>query len=319
MIATRSLPLIPIEHYHELNASYGEPFLFHLTNRGFFSEINNLLNAILYGLFHRRRLAVGEDHFRGLWWSDFFSTALPAERSGDRGRIPGAWQIHGVRTHAFQTLRRFVDERHTTGAPLALPDLGLEAPVFTLKQLLAQSFCTPIGHGGDDHQAAAIAAVLVANDLAHEPFAACHVRRGDKSEGYLRTFGKRVVEGEHTPMATYVERIGALAPELRTLFVLTDDHAVIEEAIRESAGHGLRVVYLCPPTRAGYSNRYFARTSREEKVEQLLEMLQEVWIASGSQLFLGGFKSNLGRFVVLTHRQPQLCHSIDAQRSWDPL
>jgi|LakMenE01Jun11ns_1017448.scaffolds.fasta_scaffold9688224_1 hypothetical protein len=60
--------------YHQINSSYGDPFVFCLTGRGFYSEVNNLINAVLFGIVKKRRLYVDESRFAygSLQWADFF-------------------------------------------------------------------------------------------------------------------------------------------------------------------------------------------------------------------------------------------------------
>lgn len=52
-----------IQRYRALNDSFGNPFVFALTDRGFFSEVNNLMDAMTYGLVLWRRLIVDQTAF----------------------------------------------------------------------------------------------------------------------------------------------------------------------------------------------------------------------------------------------------------------
>jgi hypothetical protein len=48
-------------------------------------------------------------------------------------------------------------------------------------------------------------------------------------------------------------------------------------------------------------------------------MVAEVEIACRSQLFVGGYQSNVSRYVALTHRCPRRCFSVNNQKRWHPL
>src|SRR6516164_421004 len=97
-----SLPS-PARRYFELNEGYGSPFVFHLSYRGFYSEVNNLLNAVIYGLGNRRRLIVDESEWCGGRWTDFYTVSLPDAPASVVSTVPEEWVINSVFHPHFNT------------------------------------------------------------------------------------------------------------------------------------------------------------------------------------------------------------------------
>ncbi len=324
------IPVFDIKRYLEINDRSEDPFIFTLTNRGFFSEVNNLLNAIAFGLITKRRLSVVQQRPRGINWSDFFDADLPLQKR--RGDVPvdPEWVITGVSSRHFHTIRGEICELWDRRNRLDIPSLGLrDMDIFQLLRILADSFCGRRQHrifGGPVRPArtfaGAIAEQLGALGLQAKEFAAIHVRRGDKIEGeqYIGASGKEVhrnPEGEMTPLSTYIDLMGQHAKEVRTIFVISDDYSAVEELRDLVPAQQVRT--LCPKNAAGYYNDRFYRMSRTKRIQSHEGLLAGVRIASQSALFLGPYKSNLSRFVANIHWDPTRCVSVDAQREWTPL
>jgi hypothetical protein len=152
--------------------------------------------------------------------------------------------------------------------------------------------------------------------LIGDPFAAFHVRRGDKTGGYV-VGTERVIEGESTPPSTYLRLLRRNAPDIRTVFVMTDDYRVVD---------GFRIAYpqydfvsTCLADARGYHQDAFAALNVHQKELAVEQLLVETSIAARSALFLGGFKSNVSRFVPLWHTNPEVCLSVDGMRRWSPV
>ena len=96
------------QRYAELNSKFGNPFIYSLTRRGLFSEVNNLLNAIAYGLITRRRLFIDESTFGGLRWTDVFNTSLPT--SEDFPHVSARWRMSSTLDPAFHTISNFIHQ-----------------------------------------------------------------------------------------------------------------------------------------------------------------------------------------------------------------
>jgi hypothetical protein len=324
------VPAFDIERYLEINDRSDNPFIFTLTNRGFFSEVNNLLNAIAFGLIIRRRLSVVQERSKGIKWSDFFDADLPRQKR--RGGVPidPEWVITGVFSRHFETIRGEITKLWERRDRLDIPSLGLrDVDIFQLRRMLAYAFCGQRQRrifGRSIRPARTFAGPVAeqwrALGLQTREFAAIHVRRGDKIEGedYIDASGKKVhgnPEGEMTPLSTYVDLIRQRAREVSTIFVMTDDYRAVEE-LRDLVPL-LQVRTLCSKNASGYRNNQFYQMARAQRIQSVESLLAEVRIASQSALFLGPYKSNLSRFVTNIHWDPTRCVSVDAQREWTPL
>jgi hypothetical protein len=314
-----------IQRYRAINANFDNPFVFTLTERGLFSEVNNLLNAIAFGLITRRRLLVDQTMFQGMSWSDFFDADLPGLASPLP--IDPEWIITGVQSRHFRTIRNKVFETWRRGKRFHPASYGLKPfDIFTLRRRLAQIFCVrrigpdfdcSISHTPDFYRTET--AQWHKLNLQPRKFGAIHIRRGDKieGEGYVNASGQLVIEGESTPISTYLDLVRKWTPSINALFVVTDDYAAMGEL--RSLAPKLRFVTLCPEESAGYRNREFLKRSLEDRTKGLDRLLTEVQVASQSAFFVGPFKSNLSRFVANVHWNPERCISVDKWRQWTPL
>jgi hypothetical protein len=289
-----------LERYLRLNESYGSPFVFHLTDRGFYSEVNNLLNAILFGLIHKRRLIVDQSRFEGQDWSRLFASTLPS--AGYREPIPSEWIIDGADAPNFTTIRAEIQRRQKSITPLFLPTGQWGKPRSILRRL-ATVFATP-------------RLVATTPPGLNGSYAAFHIRRGDKTEGYFDHGGNFVIEGELTSAKAYLSTLRKKAPDIRSIFVMTDDYSIVEEL--RVAAPDLDMETFSAPTERGYRQNDFSAKSSAEKEESLKRLLAEAQIAARSELFLGGFKSNVARYIALTHKAPERCFSLDGMKKWAP-
>jgi hypothetical protein len=312
---------LTIPRYLAINDSFSNPFIFALTERGFFSEVNNLLNAVAFGLITRRRLGVDQTTFQGgMAWSDFFDADLPGPPS--HLSLDPEWLITGAQSRHFSTIRETISRKRIRVTPLGLQSFD----IFNLRRRLAQLFC--VSRTGPGFGCSVIhtrrtlgseASQLKMIDLRPKEFAAIHIRRGDKieGEGYVDACGRLVIEGETTPISDYINLIRKFAPAIKTLFVLTDDYAAMDEL--HSLAPELRLLTTCPKSSTGYRNREFLQRPLEERTEAIERILTDVQVASQSALFVGPFKSNLSRFVANVHWDPARCLSVDELRQWTPL
>jgi hypothetical protein len=299
-LVVRGDPLLG--RYLTVNQSYSSPFIFKLTQRGFYSEVNTLLNAVLYGLAKRRRLIVDESGFEGQNWTDFFAAELPTAPSSLISTIPKEWFVDGVAHPGFYLIRKWAIRRHERFPFLWLPEIGLAGTVFQVKRSVARMLTTP-RHSHD-----------IPSELKR-PFAAFHIRRGDKVGGYVVN-GQVIREGDDIACSAYVDLLNRRAPAVRSIFVMTDDYRCVEEV--RSAAPGRTVHSFCLPSERGYQQDEFSAFDLGRKSASLKRLVAETEIAAESDLFIGGFKSNVARFVTLWHRAPRRCVSIDGQKRWLP-
>jgi len=276
----------PNSRYLAENSSYGKPFRYELTSRGFLSEVNNLLNASLYGIVKRRRLIVDQSKFGGLNWQALFGRDLPLAEGGSD------LEIHAK----FLSIRRWTALRDFARLPIRCKPLGMDGSLFDAKRAMAVALTLDIPSAPPI-----------------SPYAAIHVRRGDKVEGYM--VGKELRrEGEATGLETYLSLIRAKMPEIRSIFVMTDDYRMVD-ALRQIAPE-LAIETLCPPDFVGYRQPDFSSLPVEVRTNYVRGLLAEIAVAARSTIFVGGYLSNVARYVALVHRDPAMCFSIDRQKKW---
>ncbi len=291
-----------LSRYLTLNESFGSPFVFCLTKRGFYSEANNLLNAVMYGLQKKRRLIVDESQSDIADWTKFFASRLPTTATLSIADVPTEWNIAGAKHANFAKIRNFAERRHRFHLPIYVSDMGMLGRVLQVKRLLAAIITRPA------------AACEVPAGLAPK-FAAFHIRRGDKTNGY-RVGRKLVIEGDSILPHAYLAMLARKAPDIKSIFVMTDDFTVVEEI--SQVGRGYNVITLCQSHQRGYSQDRFSSMSPVEKADDLKSLIAETQIAAASSIFIGGFKSNVARFVPLWHSNPSMCFSVDGNRHWTP-
>jgi hypothetical protein len=291
-----------LSRYLALNESFGAPFVFSLTKRGFYSEANNLLNAAMYGLQKKRQLIVDESRSDIADWSKFFASRLPTTSNLSTAGVSKDWMITSAGHPNFVRIRRFAERRHRLHLPVYIPDLGIFGRVLHVKKVLAAMLTRP-------HREIRLPA-----SLAPE-FAAFHIRRGDKTNGY-QVGQKLIIEGDSVPPQAYLTMLADKAPALKSIFVMTDDFSVVGEL--SELARGYEVVSLCQPHQRGYSQNRFSTLSTVEKANDLNGLITETQIAAASSIFIGGYKSNVARFIPLWHSNPHRCFSIDGAKRWTP-
>lgn len=293
-------------NYISINSKNSNPFVFSLTGRGFYSEINNLLNAILYGLVTKRRLIIDQSRFAGgdLVWSDLYSSSLPLAAEDLLQNIHPDWTITGHDSPGFRHIQHSINRWHRYRRFFLSKSYGFHISVFAAQRYLASQLCQP-------------SVFIERRNSFNEPYAAIHVRRGDKVDGYKSSKGYQIIEGENIPLCDYLSVIRNKLPVLKRLFVMADDYGVINEL--RSMVSDLEIVTLCQDTEQGYKQNDFALLDKSTKILSIRRLISEVDIASNSQVFVGCYKSNVSRYIALTHRKPNRCFSIDSQKHWSSL
>jgi hypothetical protein len=291
--------------YHRINSSHGDPFVFCLTGRGFFSEVNNLLNAILFGIVKKRRLFVDQSRFAygSLKWDRLFDSALPLINEEGAIHIEKDWIISNFKSPGFQSICTHLKDWHRRRRFFLSRSYGFYANVFMAKRDLARLFCQPVSQNRYSLQ-------------IPKPYAAIHVRRGDKVDGF-NWKGRFIVEGEDIPIENYLHTLTTIMPGVKNLFIMTDDYRIVE-SIR-STDHSYNVFTLCDKDEHGYRQYDFNSNEDLSKADAVKRLIAEVQIACNSKVFAGCFKSNVSRYIALMHQNPRHCYSLDNLKDWNPL
>ena len=281
--------------YLDVNDRFSNPVVYPLSSRGFYSEINCLLIAMVYALHKNRRLYVDCSRFGGLDWFDFFETPLPMWTESDRSSVP---KVELIDLHKARKLVRI---RNNLRIPLRIKHTRQYRSVFSIKSELARlmhqpSFTIPRPPG-----------------LAPGSYCAIQIRRGDKVQGYLSR-GKMIVEGDDASVEEYAKLLREHADQYDTVFVLTDDYQFFLQ-LRELES-GRHFITLCDESATGYVNDDFQKLDLEAKRSNLRRLVSSVHLAGAAQFFIGPFMSNPSRIVPLLQGTLERSASTDRARKW---
>lgn len=134
------------------------------------------------------------------------------------------------------------------------------------------------------------------NTLLSEAFVGMHIRGGDKS-----------IEAELIKWEKYTERATLDRPECRNWFIFTDDYSIVESIQNAYPQH--KVYSLCDISERGYYYGEFA-ADKEKMVDKMIRMFASVEICKKSDYFIGTASSN-PYFVISLFKSGKNCVSLD--------
>ncbi|MBE9660797.1 O-fucosyltransferase family protein [Mucilaginibacter myungsuensis] len=114
-------------------------------------------------------------------------------------------------------------------------------------------------------------------------YVSIHVRRGDKD-----------TEFEFVSASSYMRKLIELS-EVKDVFILTDDHRVVDDLRREF--EQFNFYFLVKPNERGYVHAEFIRRSPEERKAGLVKLFASVEIMRRSELAISTFTTNPGLFL----------------------
>lgn len=125
-----------------------------------------------------------------------------------------------------------------------------------------------------------------------------HVRRGDKIE-----------EAEYVSLSKYMEcahRAGATS--MCNCHVMSDDYRIIEKMRKQFSQ--LNIITLCDSTSRGHAQKTFNNSNSNTRRMSTIAFLAELTMAAEAEFFVGTYTSNIARFVALL-RGRETTHSVD--------
>ncbi len=271
--------------------------IFHLTDRGFYSEINNLFNAAIYCLHNKTGLIIDDSNFLykdQAGWDDYF------ERFWDLETNPGGSRYFDLHYRNDQKLWNRV--LHYDYDSVSIPRLGLlPGHAFENKRQIAQRIYRLKPH------VERMLTDRIRQFKLPKTYAACHIRRGDKV-GELPGYP----EADRVESSMYLDKILDDFPDVRTLFVCSDAYSAVEEikwCIQEK-GLQINVITTCLPENVGHSTEML-KDEFPDPFENVLRLMVDAEVSARSTCFVGTFSSNVSRFVALMHANPKRCFSLD--------
>jgi hypothetical protein len=304
-----------IESYKKLNSSYQEKVIFHLTYRGFCSEINNMTLAILYCLINKKQFVLFSEKwvasYSGRGWEDYF--------------VPFCDQTNGrmhYRKHAFPSggydrirssiYKRIFPMNQTTHEiwgnlwkpnliehHFDIPELGIIGDIFLAKKvLLTELFVINMKSKRE--------LVKRKNQLnLPEHYLSMHIRRGDKVSGAKK-------ETDEVSIDNYFEAIQKAHTSSKTLFVATDDFSVIKYIQEKYSEY--QIVTSSKPKSTGFVEADFITQSADYRRENTLDLLSDLNVLIHSEVFVGTFSSNIG--LIVKNLRPIDAPTISMQSEW---
>ena len=125
------------------------------------------------------------------------------------------------------------------------------------------------------------------------PFACIHIRRGDKVA---------TGEDDYFPTEAYFQALKSAAPEIKVVYLMSDDNRVYEEACRAFPGYQ---IYQGPQHgQTGYDQAAYEAAPRSQVQQHTEDLIVDVDIARRAAVFVGTFKSNLFRLVEYLRDEP---------------
>lgn len=307
------------KRYQQLNQGKKYKLVFQLTCRGFASEINNMLTAILYCLVNDMEFILYSKGWTALHkkgWQDYYLpfcrettdslfhrsrvfTALLTSKDKRLDNLQKKLLKHYFNTHDIWTKMKSPAFQNKE---FNIPKLNIRGDIFHAKQVILSMIHRP--------NTIVNSVIYAQNKLLSDikPYLSIHIRRGDKVTSASK-------EAEAVEISYYVDQVKKVSPTIENIFIATDDYSVIEE-FKQSCPTRLRIFTFCDPNRNGYYQGRFDDSDVDNKKQEMLALFKDIYFLTESQLFIGTYSSNLARLMALIKGKAK-CHSLDIEK-WHP-
>lgn len=316
--------MFTLQKYIDLNASFSKNLVFRLgAEAGFFSEVNNMILAMVYCLINKINFSFSSVEGNFLTtnkknksaWQNYFEPFLNENLSLFNIRynlrpfhharlssieriivIPTLKKIHKIDffTHdVFDKCRNPKILEHK----IYIKELDFEGSFFDLTSNLINNiwnFNITTKESVDE----------IINSLSLPPkFVGIHLRAGDK-----------IIEHKLIDTQTYINKIQQITT-LKDFFVFTDDYKVIQSLKCKT---NWNIHTTCLPHEKGYVHQDFLKRSDAEKNRELVKLLASMEVLYRGEFFLGTFTSNPGMFLGMRKANKNV-YGVDSDRwlmSW---
>lgn len=320
----KSIPCLPNDskknisgyrvHYNKLNNSFKKELIFPLTNRGFFSEINNLLLAVLYCIDNNIKLKVYSKKWVSGRWSDYYNLTLnvyngiipvPYKDVFNISKKESLYRFYHKNLKKRLILQdnvwRFMRSTDFINRDFYFPELGINGNIFHAKRQLQKIIL--------NHTSLVLNNLNTIDNYSYfiKNSAGIHVRRGDKVNGKTK-------EADFFNIESYVNKVLNINPDVKTFTICTDDYSVIEEFEKKYPSY--EYFTFCKSNQKGYSQTAHNNLKNKELIQnEALNIIKDAHILTLTDYFVGTFSSNISRFIVL-ERDNNNCYSLD--KPWYP-
>ncbi len=296
--------------------------VYHLTFRGFYSEINNLVLGYLFALdkgYHFKLYSKDWVSAYDRGWQDYFIPFCEEtvdEQLAHHTILPqdpfNHWRFnliyHRIRILKKKLLRQplfaqdlYYDFREPDflSKNFDLHDNQLSGDIFRVSRVLIRQILVFNTATRESLQQG----LRQANLPAH--FVAIHIRRGDK------VYGKKW-EAKRIEIREYFEMSIKKCPNIKDIFVATDDFSVIRECRQLYPEYTIHT--LCSEEKAGHDEASFAQMTPLQRKKETLAFLLESEIMKMADVFIGTYSSNVGKAMALLRDKDT--YSVDIH--WSP-
>jgi len=307
-----------VQNIRESRGKRKRTLIYSLTNRGFLSELNNLLLGILYSdqmrMDFKLNTSTWSSKFRS-GWTDYFYPFCD-EITKPKFFIPHKYSNYstiGNRDLPVYYLSKIVNPRR-----YLIQDVWqkMRNDDFVNTHFLCTSSDKYNGILSAKRKTLYDNVILKQNVVDYlkeneivnsiKPFAGIHIRRGDKVLGGTK-------EANAIRIAEYIELIEKNDRNIENLFVATDDYSCIEDI--SNTFKQFNIFTFCEPNKKGYKNITFIKSNSNEKKKEIFSLFLDLYHLCESDIFVGTYSSNIGRFVALYRNLKQ---SFSVDRNWNP-
>lgn len=302
--------------YQQNNSGRSRTLVYRLSGRGYASEINNMLSAILYCWVHEIEFVLHSKEWNascGHGWEEYFvpfygksghrhldksfvrELLSPLWRMRLRMRLALPWFASPCQRDVWQSMRG--DE--FCGGKFDIPELGIKGDIFEAKRILLN-----LVHVYNAQTREKIDQRIGQQLNSIKPYVAVHIRRGDK-------VAKKTKEAELIEARDYVEKILSLDADIKNVFIATDDSQVLDQ-FEQHCPSQWRITTFCPSSRTGHFQDNFNKKGQAQIRREMLSVFADLQALSEAHMFVGAYSSNLSRLVAL-FRNGVRCHSMDEE------
>ena len=318
---------------------FDKVFTWELSNRGFGSELNNLLYAINYSNKNNLKIRLLSNRWNfkiNKGWSDYFSTMnVFEEKKGENiffiydilRRIFGLStlcyfsenrkglftlnnnvpQSRFYKVFSFSIMHLFFRVLKPKNIEFVI-DYFYKVRNFNEKELFDNEdgfikemnvILHDIWQFNDETKTKVLEKK---NNFYLTDYAVFHIRRGDKV-----TTG----EDDFYDVSDYMERLRELKKSIDTIFIMSDDYTVFESIVKEFPKYNYYT--LIDPKQRGHLQSEFNKQSVQEIEDSAINLFTEIEIAKNSNLFIGSKNSNV--FRLIEYFKIKNCYDISKVRS----
>lgn len=302
------------EAYTQLNNSFKREYIFHVgAEAGLYSEINNMIFAVLYCLKYGYKFKLySRDANFGFskGWDDYFlpfceETKLSWHHHFNKRTVPPLISKENrIEKILYKSYRKFFKKTCLTfdlwneflsykfnDEHFDIPELGINGNLNSACNTMLKSiyrFKPEIQNAIDNYRKEI--------GLPAE-YVSFQIRRGDKN-----------IEKEYIPVENFFEYIIANY-NTKNLFILADDYTSIIEASEKYPQYN--IFTLAVPDDGGYIHAEFIKLSNISKKEKIVRLLASIEIMREAQNILGAFVANTELFLGMA--EPKKMVWLDGQ------